>query len=76
MRFAPLIAIFVAHFLSSCGLPFLNYMPTTFLTVFAVLAYAAPVASQGALLGRQGCDIMECRDVVSVGCCLCKTVIA
>jgi hypothetical protein len=34
MRFAPLIAIFVAHFLSSCGPPSLNYMPTTFLTVF------------------------------------------
>jgi hypothetical protein len=77
MRGAALIAILVAHLLSSCGLPFLNYMPTTFLTVFTVLAYAAPVAFQGAILGRF-CDMMECRNALldaSVGWCLYKTVI-
>jgi len=52
-------------------------MPMTSLTVFAVLAYAAPVASpQGAILGRQ-CLMSDCRNVVvDVGWFLYKTVIA
>jgi hypothetical protein len=50
-----------------------NYMPTNFLTLFAAMAYAAPVAPQGAILNRQ-CEGSGCRDV-SVGSCLYKRVV-
>ena len=51
-----------------------NYVPTTFLTLFAAMAYAAPVAPQGAIFKRQ-CIPGWCRDAVSVGGCLYKRVL-
>ncbi len=55
-----------------------NYMPTIFLTLFAALAYAAPVAPQGAILKRDCQGFDECRNIntVSVVWCLYQTVIA
>ena len=50
-------------------------MPTTFLTLFVAMAYAGPVAPQGAILERQ-CYGPACKIVVSVGGCLYKRVIA
>jgi hypothetical protein len=50
-------------------------MPTKFLTLFAAMAYAAPVAPQGVMLKRQ--CLLDCgRDAVSLGRCLYKRVVA
>jgi hypothetical protein len=43
-----------------------NYMQTTFLTLFVAMAYAKPVALQGATLKRR-CDMSECREGVWTG---------
>ena len=53
-----------------------NYTPMTILTLFAALAYAAPVAPEGAIVKRQGCMGPLCREAVSVGAMSLQDVVA
>ena len=63
-----LFFVLFALFSSYVSLP--NYMPnglSDFFVLFAAMAYAAPVASEGAIVKRQGCMGLIFREAVSVG---------